>query len=208
MNNSNLTRRRLMQLLTVTMIGNSFSKLGATNPQSPNKSLSPQIFEDPQPVYIPPGGGQKGKIADNEIVFKLDKSQTSGLLGSTEGILLPGYLGAPPHLHKGFDEICIVQEGAVHIMVGEEVVEVPAGGWHLRPRGMVHTFWNSGKTPARYIELFSPGGHEEYMKELAQLFENGKRPKPDDLSKLASRHDITFHFDKLKGLMDKYKVHL
>lgn len=97
--------------------------------------------------------------------------------------LQPGYLGAPPHLHKGFDEICIVMQGELHIMVGEDVYQVPAGGWHLRPRGIVHTFWNSGKEPVKFIEIYSPAGHEAYMKDLAKLFENNQRPQPSDLQK-------------------------
>jgi uncharacterized cupin superfamily protein len=46
-----------------------------------------------------------------------------------------GQLGAPPHLHLGFDEICYVLEGTVHIMVEDEVFVVNKGDWHLRPRG-------------------------------------------------------------------------
>jgi len=196
-----------MQLLSATMVGSLFSsklKAGTSFTHSFNLDNS----DNPKPVFIPPGGGEKGKFGDNDLTFKLDKSQTSGNLGSSEIILYPGYLGAPPHHHKNFDEICIVQEGTVHILVGEEVFEVPAGGWHLRPRGIMHTFWNRGTTPAKFIELYSPGGHEAYMKDLAKLFEDGKRPKPGELAKLADIHDIVFEFDKLQWIMDKYKVHL
>ena len=203
MNENNLSRRRLMQLLTTTMVGTAFSS---------NLNAGTYLFDeksaDPKAVFIPPGGGEKGKIGDGDITFKLDKAQTSGNLGSSESILNPGILGAPPHYHKNFDEICIVLEGTVSILVGEEVFEVPAGGWHLRPRGIMHTFWNSGTIPAKFIDLYSPGGHEAYMKDLAKLFADSNRPKPGDLVKLANQHDITFMFDKLQGVMEKYKVHL
>lgn len=190
-----------MQLLGTTMVGgmiarDSFASDGYATPQQP------------QPVFIPAGSGKKGKIGEGEIVFKLDKSHTSGNIGSSEFTLPPGYLGAPPHHHKAFDEICIVQEGTLHIMVGDEVFEVKAGGWHLRPRGITHTFWNSGTVPAKFIEIYSPAGHEDYMLELAQMFEDGNRPKPDDLNKLAAKHDIFFEFGKLRAIMEKYKVRL
>ncbi|MEE1945975.1 cupin domain-containing protein [Pedobacter sp. KR3-3] len=194
-----------MQLLTTTMVGSAFyPKLNAG---------TSYLFDDdkqgkPKPVFIAPGAGDKGRFGGANITFKLDKSQTSGNLGSSEIILQAGHLGAPPHHHKGFDEICIVQEGVLNILVGEEVFEVKAGGWHLRPRGITHTFWNSGTTPAKFIELYSPAGHEAYMKALAKLFEDGKKPQPDDLAKLADKYDIVFEFEKLKGIMDKYKVHL
>lgn len=194
-----------MQLLSATFAGTllTSSKTFATIAEK-----SGSINDAPKPVFIPPGGGEKGKIGYTDITFKLAKEQTAGSLGSSEMVLQPGFLGAPPHLHKGFDEICIVLQGTLHIMVGEEVYEVPAGGWHLRPRGIVHTFWNSGKEPARFIELYSPAGHEAYMKDLARLFENGKRPQPGDLQKLAERHDIQFHYEKLPSIIHKYKVQL
>ncbi|WP_207492522.1 cupin domain-containing protein [Aridibaculum aurantiacum] len=155
--NNQLSRRRVMQLLAATMVGsaavplNSFSQFVKEEEQTGNL----------KPVYIPPGKGKKGKIAVNEITFKLGKEQTAGNLGSVETTLFPGYLGAVPHMHQGFDEVCRVLEGTLTIMVGEEIFTVEAGGWHLRPRGMVHSFWNSGKVPAKFIELYLPGGHEE-----------------------------------------------
>lgn len=205
MSSKKLNRRKLMQLLSVTFAG---SLLGSQKAFANTNKLTQYINDDPKPVYIPPNGGEKGKIGVTDITFKLQKEQTAGNLGSSEMIVQPGYLGAPPHLHKGFDEICIVLQGELHIMVGEEVYTLPAGGWHLRPRGIVHTFWNSGKEPAKIIEIYTPAGHEAYMKDLAKLFENGKRPGPGDLQTLAKRHDIEFHFDKLQAIIEKYKVQL
>jgi mannose-6-phosphate isomerase-like protein (cupin superfamily) len=205
MSSNTINRRKLMQLLSATFAGSLFtsSKMFARTP-------IPAVFpgDAPKPVYIPPGGGEKGKIGLTEITFKLSKEQTSGNLGSSEMVLQPGYLGAPPHLHRGFDEICLVLQGTLHIMVGDEVYEVDAGGWHLRPRGIMHTFWNSGKVPVRFVELYSPAGHEAYMKDLAKLFENNHRPTSTDLQKLAERHDIEFHFDKLPAIIKKYGVQL
>lgn len=159
-------------------------------------------------IHVPAGGGKKGKIGDGDVVFKLSKAQTGGHLGVSESVLLPGILGAPPHLHKGFDEICRVTQGVLSIMVGDKVYEVKAGDWHLRPKGIVHTFWNSGKEPAKFIDLYVPGGHEAYMEALADLFVGGNRPAPGDLDGLAKRFDIVFDFAKLKVVMDTYKVHL
>ncbi len=200
MNNNKLSRRQLIQNAALLALGTTISN-----------SLIAQPGKDPgepETVFIPPGAGRKGKIAKSDIVFKLDKTQTSGQLGSYEMTIPPGQLGAPPHFHKSFDEICIVLEGAVHIMVEDEVTEVKKGGWHLRPRGKVHTFWNSGKENAKVIELCTPGGHESYMQELAGLFENGARPQPGALQNLAKKHDITFRFDKLEEVIKKYGVSL
>jgi hypothetical protein len=93
-------------------------------------------------------------------------------------------------------------------MVEEEVFKVTAGGWHLRPRGKMHTFWNSGKVKAKVIELYAPAGHEAYIKDLSKLFKNGARPAPVDLNKLAGKYDIVFRMDKLDEIIKKYGVHL
>ena len=199
MNSNKLSRRQLIQNAALLALGTTISHSLIAQPNDP---------DEPQTVFIPPGAGLKGKIAKSDIVFKLNKTQTSGHFGSSEITIPPGQLGAPPHYHKSFDEICIVLEGAVHIMVEDEVIEVKKGGWLLRPRGKVHTFWNSGKKKARVIELCSPGGHESYMQELAGLFENGARPQPGDLQKLADRYDIVFRFDKLEAVIKKYGVSL
>jgi len=194
-----------MQMLAVTMAGTTVlnqDTFAASIPEEEN------TYDDTKPVFIPAGSGKHGKIGDGDIEFKLNKSQTSGLLGSTESVLLPGILGAPPHHHKGFDEICRVLEGTVTIMVGNELFEAKAGDWHLRPKGIVHSFWNAGKVPAKFIELYVPGGHEAYMSELADMFINNARPAPGALDKLATKYDIIFDWPKLKEVMDKYKVHL
>jgi len=204
MSSTSFSRRRLMQLLAVTMAGTAVLKQVVFASIGKEK----MDYNDGKPVFIPAGSGKQGKIGNGDISFKLNKSQTSNLLGSTESVLLPGTLGAPPHYHKGFDEICRVLEGTVSILVGEELFEVKAGDWHLRPKGMVHTFWNAGKVPAKFIELYIPGGHEAYMNELADMFINNARPAPGALDKLATKYDIIFDWPKLKEVMDKYKVHL
>lgn len=193
-----LPRRRVLQLLAATMGGLAL----------PARAVAAPPPGDPQPVYLPPGAGKKGKIAVNDISFKLSSAHTSGLLGSAETVLYPGYMGAPPHRHKGFDEVCRVLEGRLSILVGKELYEVEAGGWHLRPRGITHAFWNSGPVPARFIEMYLPGGHERYMEELTTLFENGRQPRPGEVDAIARKHDIEFFWDELPALLAKYKVRL
>lgn len=204
MPSTSLSRRRLMQLLAISMAGTTVLKqdVFASIPEDATS------YDDANPVFIPAGSGKQGKIGEGDIIFKLNKSQTSNLLGSTESVLLPGILGAPPHYHKGFDEICRVLEGAITIMVGKELFDVKAGDWHLRPKGVVHTFWNAGKVPAKFIELYVPGGHEAYMNDLADMFINNARPAPGALDKLATKYDIIFDWPKLKEIMDTYQVQL
>ena len=187
-----------MRLLAMTMVGSIFiPNLAKANPKVGHK-----------PIFIPPGVGKKGKMGDNDIIFKLEKSQTSGKLGSSEITLKPGYLGSVPHFHKTFDEVCIILEGTVTIKVVDEIDEVAAGGWHLRPKGSVHCFWNSGKVDARFIELYIPAGHEQFMQELTNLFIDNKRPTQEQITQLGEKFDTHFQWDQLPEVLNKYKVHL
>ena len=198
MNSDSFNRRDVMRLLALTMAGNILLP-GVT-------IADPKVKR--KPVFIPVGQGKTGKMGDNSIVFKLDKSQTLGNLGSSEITLKPGYLGSIPHFHKTFDEVCIVLEGMVTIRVVDEIYDVAAGGWHLRPRGSVHCFWNSGNVDARFIELYIPAGHEQFMKELTDLFIDGKKPTQQQINKLGEKYDTHFQWDQLPEVLNKYKVHL
>jgi mannose-6-phosphate isomerase-like protein (cupin superfamily) len=202
-----INRRSLMKWLAAAAVSASFiDVLGAAEPQPPYNELPiPRAKQPREMVYIAPDARRHGKFA--QIAFKMASEDTDGLLGSTELVLEPGTFGAVPHLHHGFDEICRVLAGTVHIMVGDQVTAVPAGGWHLRPRGLIHAFWNSGTEPARCLEIYVPGGHERFMNELADLFENGP-PAKDAVRALALHHDIEFHFELLEGLEKKYNVKL
>ncbi len=196
-----INRRQLLQRVTALSIGAGILPFAGYG-------LSDDIFQKPATIYIPPGEGKKGIVGDMQLTFKLSSGDTSRLLGAWETVIQPGELGAPPHYHAKTDEICRVLEGTVTIMTGDTVKEVEAGGWHLRPRGLVHTFWNAGTTPAKTIDLCIPGGHEYYMQELALLFENNNRPKPCELKRLEEKHDIHYRFDLLPGVIEKYKVRL
>ncbi len=63
----------------------------------------------------------------------------------------PPRLIAPPHLHRSDDEAWYVLEGTLCVRVGQEVVEAHAGSSVFVPRGTLHTYWNPGPDPLRYL---------------------------------------------------------
>jgi len=159
-------------------------------------------------VLVRKNEGERLKIGGAILDVKLTKNQTAGHLALAESSIAVGTLGAPPHLHRTFDEICYVLEGTVHVWVEGEVVALSAGDTHLRPKGKMHTFWNEGPTPAKCLEISAPGGHEDYLREMSQLLAKGTRPKPEDFAALEQKHDIVYFWDKLPEIIQKYKVHL
>jgi mannose-6-phosphate isomerase-like protein (cupin superfamily) len=63
---------------------------------------------------------------------------------------------APLHIHHEDDEAWYVLEGALRIRIGEDEVDVEAGGAALVPRGTVHTYWNPRPDPTRYLLIMTP----------------------------------------------------
>lgn len=161
-----------------------------------------------QAVLVRKGEGEHLKIGGAIFDFKLNKNQTGGKLAFAEAVISVGALGAPPHLHRTFDEICYVLEGTVQVWVEGEVVTLHSGDVHLRPKGKMHTFWNAGTIPAKCLEISMPGGHEDYLRDLSQLLAKGTRPQPEDFAALAQKHDIVYFWDKLPEIIKKYQVQL
>jgi mannose-6-phosphate isomerase-like protein (cupin superfamily) len=63
----------------------------------------------------------------------------------------PPRLIAPRHVHHSDDEAWYVLEGALRVQVGTDEVEARAGSAVFVPRGKVHTYWNTGPGPVRYL---------------------------------------------------------
>ena len=135
---------------------------------------------------------------------KIKSEHTGGAFSSMLTTLENGYLGAPPHLHQNLDEIMYVLDGTVTVMAGTEVVDVEASGWHFRPRKLVHTFWNTCGKTAKFVDIFLPGGFEEYLFKLAELFHKNGKIDPAEVSKFASNYDIEVRFDLIEPIIKKY----
>lgn len=93
-------------------------------------------------------------------------SMTNGLFSSVECAVAPKTMGPSPHHHKELDELMYVLEGTASVLVGTDVVEVKAGAWHLRPRGITHTFWNASDAPLRFIDMYFHQAFEEYLEAI------------------------------------------
>jgi mannose-6-phosphate isomerase-like protein (cupin superfamily) len=89
---------------------------------------------------------------------------------------------APLHRHLGDDEAWYVLEGTLGFARGDERLEAPAGSAVLVPRGVAHTFWNSGAGRARYLIVMTP--------RIAALVEALHEPGAfDDIHALFRRFD-------------------
>lgn len=75
-------------------------------------------------------------------------------------------MGPAPHIHEELDEIMLVLEGTATVIVEGKVEEIQAGGWHLRPRKIEHTFWNGSDKPLRFIDMYFNQNFEDFLEKL------------------------------------------
>ncbi len=62
----------------------------------------------------------------------------------------------PPHRHLDEDELWVIVEGRLRFRFGDRELEAPAGSAVVGPRGVVHSSWNPGPGPCRYLLLSGP----------------------------------------------------
>lgn len=99
------------------------------------------------------------------IRFALTSEQTGGPLDLGVERVAPG--GGPPlHIHHHVDEYVLVLEGALHVQLGEESLELAAGDAAVLPRGVEHTFVNRGDEECRVVWVILGGGFQPFLAEL------------------------------------------
>jgi quercetin dioxygenase-like cupin family protein len=79
-----------------------------------------------------------------------------------------------PHSHPSQDEHFEITEGEVSVKLGGETRVLNAGDSVDVPRGMVHTFWNSGTAPARAKWQVRPAQRtEDFFRSIDSLRAQG-----------------------------------
>ena len=115
-------------------------------------------------LYVPPHTNR----------IKLSYEQTGNQVATAELMLPPKTCGPAPHFHDELDEIVRVLSGTLTLMVEDEVVRVPAGGWHFRPRKKVHSFWNETDEPVRFIEIYPNQNFDVFLRQIWALIDSYK----------------------------------
>jgi mannose-6-phosphate isomerase-like protein (cupin superfamily) len=89
--------------------------------------------------------------------------------------LAPRALGSPVHTHTREDEWSYVLDGEVGVEIAGSTTVARPGDLVLKPRGIPHAFWNAGGSPARFLEVITPGGFEDYFAALAEVLPDLER---------------------------------
>jgi quercetin dioxygenase-like cupin family protein len=137
------------------------------------------------------------------VQFKISGEDTGGAFAVVEHPVEPGVV-VEPHIHANEDEYSYVLEGTIGVRVGEWEAEVGPGSYVIKPRGILHTFWNPGPAPARVLEIISPAGFEKFFDELAALMGGGLEPDDERVYSLSERYGLSYDRAWLSDLERRY----
>ena len=140
-----------------------------------------------EPVVHQPGEGER--VESLGLTIKATGADTGGSLYLGETVLPPGFAGPPPHYHEQLCDMFYVLEGPLTVLVGEETLELRTGGFACIPPGTVHTFSNPSDHPVRILNFNTPGGWEDYMRDLGALQAEGATTA-DAARQIASKYDL------------------
>jgi mannose-6-phosphate isomerase-like protein (cupin superfamily) len=152
-----MERRNFLQtsaLLASFGLNSSFLLSPNQDEQESNDTIKPFLLPGQTPLNH--NGGM-------DIRVWVRNGATNGLFSSVECAVAPKLMGPAPHAHKELDELMYVLDGTASVLMGDEVVEIKAGGWHMRPRMIKHTFFNASEQPLRFIDMYFNQPFEEYL---------------------------------------------
>ncbi len=120
-------------------------------------------------IALSPGEGRP--VMGQDILVKVGKESAHGAYTLLKTTGIPPGLWVPPHIHHAEEEAWYVLDGELTFNVGGRTIPAVAGSFILVPRGIVHTFGNTGDRPASFLEIFSPAGMEGYFEERTALMQ-------------------------------------
>jgi quercetin dioxygenase-like cupin family protein len=117
-------------------------------------------------VKLVPGGAGAAYWGPGELMtFLATGEDTGGAFFMSEISVAPGG-GTPPHIHYREDEAFRLLEGTLTIQVGADTITACAGDFAFLPRGIAHSFKNTGDGYAKALVLITPAGLEGFFTEV------------------------------------------
>lgn len=166
------------------------------------------------PVLLPPAPplDHKGTM---DIKVWVRSGMTGGVFSNVECAVAPKTMGPAPHYHLELDELMYVVEGTASVLVGDDIVHIEAGGWHLRPRMIKHTFWNGSDKPLRFFDMYFNQPFEEYLEAIFHKltpengYTRGSQKFISEIEKLGSKFGLKRFAnaeEEKKSIMKQFNV--
>jgi quercetin dioxygenase-like cupin family protein len=136
-------------------------------------------------------------------------AEASGGALSLLEVTIPPRTLIKPHIHTREDEASLVLEGTIGSRLGDNTVEeIPTGSWLAKPRGIPHAMWNLADTPARILEVVTPGGIERYFELIAPVLREHGPEWTKRYKALGEEFGLTILDDWSDELQTKYGITL
>ncbi len=135
---------------------------------------------------VEPGQGTDYDWSQDHISVKTPADLTAGRVTVVEDVLKPGF-HLPAHRHRSMVEIFFIIDGEVSFAFEDETVIAAAGSTVTIPAGTRHEVTCPGG--ARLVTIFTPGGFDRYLAELAGL-SPAELADADCVRELGERYDI------------------
>jgi len=129
--------------------------------------------------------------------FKISSEETRGSLAVVEIIAFPEN-GPPPHIHHREDESFYILDGTFAVLIGDQSFGGSTGDFVHIPKGTLHTYENIGTTPGRILVTLTPGGFENFWREIGESAQQ-------DFDPLAPPEGI---IENLMALAPKYHLEI
>jgi quercetin dioxygenase-like cupin family protein len=160
---------------------------------------------------LQPGEGDSVAIPGFGAVFKLSGKNNNGEVSIVEHPFAVGFISAA-HRHTREDEHSIVLAGEIGFRSDDSEVVLGPGGYITKPRGQMHAMWNAGTEPGRIVEIITPGGFENYFRELGELLvehagDASGKPLHElpEFDELAIKYGLTYGTpDWMDGIVARY----
>jgi len=134
------------------------------NPSAPLVNGTATAPEGNQVKFVPAGTGPAYHSPVNTLTFLITGEQTGGAFFMAEVRVRPGG-GNPPHIHHREEESFYLQEGTLTIQVGGKTLNASPGDFICLPRGVPHSFQNTGNVDAKFLIVAAPAGLEKFFEE-------------------------------------------
>ena len=135
---------------------------------------------------VPAGAGPDYDWTNDHIFVKTPADMTDGRVTVVEDVLKPGF-HLPRHHHRAMTEIFFVLEGEATFAFDDETVQARTGMTVTVPPDLRHEV--SAPNGARFLTVFTPGGFDRYLAELAALTP-AQMEDAGFIAALGERHDI------------------
>jgi quercetin dioxygenase-like cupin family protein len=138
--------------------------------------------------------GEGGEVSPGT-VLKAERYEGQGRLTLMERTF-PTEVGSPFHSHHNMDEAWYIFEGELTYESGAWSAKAGPGAFVLVLSGTPHRYTVTSPGPARFLELFTVRGMEEFLRETwMQRTAHGPRPPYALVEALWGKYDMTLLVD-------------